>query len=65
MKMKQKISVITLVTGIIGISMLLAFVGIMVWWVRALPLIIIFAVCIALLVYDFVRTLLYGVEGTR
>jgi hypothetical protein len=58
MKMKQKISVITLVTGIIGISMLLAFVGIMVWWVRALPLIIIFAVCIALLVYDFVRTLL-------
>jgi ABC-type dipeptide/oligopeptide/nickel transport system permease component len=65
MKMKQKISVITLVTGIIGISMLLAFVGIMVWWVRALPLIIIFAVCIALLVYDFVRTLLYGEEGTR
>jgi hypothetical protein len=65
MKMKQKISVITLVTGIIGISMLLAFVGIMVWWVRALPLIIIFAVCIALLVYDFIRTLLYGEEGTR
>jgi hypothetical protein len=65
MKMNQNLSVITLVTGIIGISMLLAFVGIMVWWVRALPLIIIFAVCIALLVYDFVRTLLYGEEGTR
>ena len=31
-----------LITGIIGIAMLFAFVGIMVWWVKALPLIIIF-----------------------
>lgn len=63
--MKKKISLITFVTGIIGISMLLAFVGFMVWWVRALPLIIIFAFCISLLIYDFVRTLLYGEEGAR
>ena len=34
----------TLITGIIGIAMLFAFVGIMVWWVKALPLIIIFVV---------------------
>ena len=54
-----------LITGIIGISMLFAFVGIMVWWVKALPLIIIFAVCGALLIYDFVRTVLYGEEGAR
>lgn len=54
-----------LITGIIGISMLLAFVGIMVWWVKALPLMIIFAVMIGLLLYDFVRTLKYGEEGKR
>jgi hypothetical protein len=47
----------TLITGIIGIALLLGFVGIMVWWVKAVPLIIIFACCIALLIYDFVRTL--------
>ena len=54
-----------LITGIIGISMLFAFVGVMVWWVKAVPLIIIFVLCGALLIYDFVRTLLYGEEGAR
>jgi len=54
-----------LITGIIGISMLAAFVGIMVWWVKALPLIVIFVVCGGLLIYDFVRTVLYGEEGAR
>ena len=54
-----------LITGIIGISMLFAFVGIMVWWVKALPLIIIFVLVGSLLVYDFVRTVLYGEEGAR
>jgi hypothetical protein len=62
---KIKLSVMTLITGVIGIAMLLAFIGIMVWWVRALPLIIIFAFCTALLLYDFVRTVLYGEEGAR
>jgi hypothetical protein len=55
----------SLVTGIIGISMLIAFVSIMVWWVKALPLIIIFVFCGALLIYDFVRTVLYGEEGAH
>jgi hypothetical protein len=54
-----------LITGIIGISILFAFVGIMVWWVKALPLIIIFALVGSLLLYDFVRTVLYGEEGAR
>lgn len=52
-----------LITGLIGISMLLAFVGIMVWWVKALPLIIIFGFVICLLLYDFVRTVKFGEEG--
>lgn len=56
---------INFVTGIIGIGMLIGFVGFMVVWVPALPLIIIFLFCGALLVYDFVRTLLYGEEGAR
>jgi hypothetical protein len=54
-----------LITGIIGISMLFAFVGIMVWWVKALPLIVIFVLVGSLLLYDFVRTVLYGEEGAR
>jgi hypothetical protein len=54
-----------LITGIIGIAMLFAFVGIMVWWVKALPLIVIFVLCGGLLIYDFVRTVLYGEEGAR
>jgi hypothetical protein len=54
-----------LITGIIDIAMLFAFVGIMVWWVKALPLIIIFALVGSLLLYDFVRTVLYGEEGAR
>ena len=57
--------IVALICGIIGIAMLLVFVGIMVWWVPALPLIIIFASVMALLVYDFVRTVLYGEEGAR
>lgn len=54
-----------LISGIIGIGMLLAFVGIMVWWVKAVPLILIYAGVIALLLYDFVRTVLYGEEGAH
>ena len=30
-----------LITGLIGIALLATFLGIMVWWVKALPLIII------------------------
>ena len=47
----------TLVTGIIGIAMVLGFLGIMLWWVKALPLIIIVVLVMALLIYDFVMTL--------
>jgi hypothetical protein len=54
-----------LISGIIGIGMLIGFVGVMVWWVKALPLIIIFVAVISLLIYDFVRTVLYGEEGAR
>ena len=52
-----------LISGVIGISMLAAFLGIMLWWVKALPLIIIVAIVLALLLYDFIQTLRYGENG--
>ena len=55
----------TLITGIIGIAMLMAFLGFMVWWVKALPLIIIVVGVMLLLIYDFVQTLRYGENGAQ
>jgi hypothetical protein len=53
----------TVINGLIGIAMLGAFLGFMVWWVKAIPLIIIVVGVMALLVYDYVRTLRYGENG--
>ena len=52
-----------LITGIIGIAMLVAFLGFMVVWVKAVPLIIIVILAVSLLVYDFVQTLRAGESG--
>jgi hypothetical protein len=50
----------TLITGLIGIAMLTTFLGIMLWWVKALPLIIIIALVFVLMIYDFVQTVRFG-----
>ena len=47
----------TWITGIIGISLYLGFVGFMVVWVPALPLIIITVGVSLLVLLDFVQTL--------
>lgn len=52
-----------LISGVIGIGMLAAFLGFMVIWVPAAPLIIIVVVVMALLIYDFVQTLRFGESG--
>jgi hypothetical protein len=52
--------IVTLVVGAIGIAMLLAFLGVMLWWVPAPPLIVIIVGVLALLAYDFVQTLRFG-----
>ena len=39
------------------------FLGIMVWWVKALPLIIIIVGVLALLIYDFVQELRAASNG--
>ena len=54
-----------LVAGIIGVGLLAAFLGIMLIWVPAPPLIIIVVLCVALMLYDFVQTLRHGEDGPR
>ena len=52
-----------LVAGMIGIGMLAVFLGIMIWWVPAPPLIIIVVGVMLMLIYDFIQTLRYGENG--
>ena len=52
-----------IIPGIIGIAMVMTFLGNMVWWVQALPLIIIVVGVMLLLLYDWVQTVRYGVGG--
>lgn len=46
-----------LISGVVGIGMLAAFLGFMIVWVPAPPLIVIVVVALALLSYDFVMEL--------
>ena len=46
-----------LVTGIIGILLVLSFFGIMLAWVPAVPLIVIVALVMGLLIVDFLQSL--------
>jgi len=53
----------TLITGLVGITLLVVFLGIMAWWIKALPFTVIVVAVVLLLLYDFVRTLRYGEGG--
>ena len=53
----------TIVTGIIGMAMLFAFVGFMVIWVKALPLIIIVCIVGLMVIYGFVQAVRAGETG--
>jgi membrane protein implicated in regulation of membrane protease activity len=46
-----------LITGIIGVAGVMAFLGFLLWWIKAAPLIIICVLVMALLVWDFVQSL--------
>jgi hypothetical protein len=46
-----------LITGIIGIAGVVAFLGILLWWIKAVPLIVICVIVMALLTYDFWQSL--------
>jgi hypothetical protein len=54
---------ITILTGLIGLALLFGFVGFMVVWVKAMPLIVIVLVVGAMVVYDFVQTVRAGESG--
>jgi hypothetical protein len=54
----------TIVTGIVGLALLMAFLGIMLWWVPAPPLIIIVVSVLALLIYDFLDPVRHGDNGS-
>jgi hypothetical protein len=54
-----------LVTGILGIASVGTFLGILLWWIKEPPLIIIMGGVFLLLVYDFVLSVLYGNNGRR
>ena len=54
---------LNLVTGLIGIILVMGFTGFMLVWVKALPLIIIVVGVMLLLIYDFVQTLRFGESG--
>jgi hypothetical protein len=56
---------VTLVAGLIGIAGMVVFLGIMLIWVPALPLIIICVGVMLLLVYDFVGSLREEAEKRR
>lgn len=53
----------TIISGILGIAMLFAFVGFMVIWVKALPLILIVSFVGLMVIYDFVQTVRAGESG--
>jgi hypothetical protein len=53
----------TIVAGIVGIGLLGAFVGFLLWWVKAVPLIVIIALSMALLLYDWITTIRFGEKG--
>jgi hypothetical protein len=55
----------TFISGIIGIGLLATFLGIMLWWAPAVPLIVIVVGVLILLIYDFVQTLRHGENSSN
>lgn len=49
-----------LIAGLIAIALLLSFLGVLIWWIKALPLTLIIAFVVALMLYDFVQTVRFG-----
>jgi hypothetical protein len=54
-----------LITGIVGISMMAAFLAFLGWWIKELPFTIIVISVVVMLLYDFVRSLRGGNGGAR
>ncbi len=50
----------TLITGIIGLAMLVAFLGILLWWIKAPSLTLVVVAVLVLQIWDFVQTVRSG-----
>jgi len=50
----------TVINGLIGILMVLGFLGIMAWWIKELAFTIIVVAVLLLMIYDFVQTVRHG-----
>lgn len=46
-----------LIAGLIGITLMCTFLGVMIAWVKALPLIIIWVAVALMMIYDFIKTM--------
>jgi hypothetical protein len=55
----------TLLTWIIGMTMLVVFLGILLWWIKALALTVIVVSVLVLQIWDYVRTLRAGESRTE
>jgi hypothetical protein len=53
-----------LITGLIGVAGVCTFLAILLWWIKAVPLIIICVLVMALLSYDFYQSLRTNGNGT-
>jgi hypothetical protein len=52
-----------IVTGVIGIILLVGFLGILVWWIKSVPLTVIIVGSLLVMLYDFVQTMRHGEGG--
>jgi hypothetical protein len=50
----------TFVTGLVGVVMVMMFLGFLVWWIRELPFTVIVLAVVGLMLYDVVQTLRHG-----
>jgi hypothetical protein len=48
------------VTGLVGVVMVMMFLGFLVWWIRELPFTLIVLAVVVLMLYDVVQTLRHG-----
>jgi hypothetical protein len=46
-----------LIAGLIGIALMCTFLGVMIAWVKAVPLIVIWVAVALMMIYDFIKTL--------
>ena len=52
-----------IVTGVIGVILLFGFLGILIWWIKSIPLTIIVVLSVQVMLYDFVQTMRHGEDG--